>query len=171
MGIIGDAFGKIFGVIWDAIVWIGQAIWNGIKWIGNVIWDAIKWVGNLLRSLFENLIDLLISFFEVIYALIDGLLYLLYQIGVLAVKVFLIFFETAKVLVSLVVGFAKTLASLSYTPSGSSGTGYSEMIGKLFAAAEPLQLNVVAYILLFMIWIGTAVAAIKLVSSIRVGGD
>ncbi|MFC4323688.1 hypothetical protein [Litchfieldia salsa] len=182
MGIITDAFGKLFSVIWSVISWIGTTIWNGIKWVGDVIWDAIKWIGgvlwdvikwigDLLAKLFQNLIDLLISFFEVIYALIDGLLYLLYNIGLIAVKIFLIFFEMAKLLVSLIVGLFKTLASLNYTQRTSSNTGYSEILGNIFEAAQPLQINVIAYILMFILWIGTAVAAMKLLSSVRVGGD
>lgn len=149
MGIIGDAFRKLF----------------------DVLWGVITWIGSLLKRLFQGLIDLLIAFFEVIYALIDGLLYFLFQIGLIAVKIFLIFYETGKLLISLIVGFGRTLASLSYSPRGSSGNGYSEMIGKIFSAAEPLQLNVIAYIILFVLWFGTAISAMKLVSSIRVGGD
>ncbi|GIN62758.1 hypothetical protein J27TS8_27510 [Robertmurraya siralis] len=149
MGIIGDAFGKLFGVIWD-----------GIKWLGNLLW-----------SLFQGLIDIIVGFFEVIYALIAGLLYFLFKIGVLAVKLFTLLLETAKILWSLVVGFGKTLASLAYSPRGGSGTGYSEMLGKLFDNLSLLQINVIAYILLFILWMFTAVGAIKLISSIRVGGD
>lgn len=93
------------------------------------------------------------------------------MIGVLAVKLFLVIFEAAKFLWALIVGFAKTLASLSYSPRGSGGNGYSEMLGKLFKALEPMQINVVAYILLFCLWFVTAIAAMKLISSIRVGGD
>jgi hypothetical protein len=149
MGIIGDAFGNLFGVIW-----------SGIKWLGNLLW-----------SLFQGLINILVSFFEVIYALIAGLLYFLFKVGVLAVKLFTLLFETMKILWSLVVGFAKTLASLTYTPKGSSGTGYSEMLGKLFNNLSVLQIDVIAYILLFILWMFTAVGAMKLISSIRVGGD
>jgi phage-related protein len=148
-GILTDAFGKLF----------------------DVIWSVIKWIGRLLKKLFQGLIDLLVGFFEVIYALIDGLLYLLYKIGVLAVKLFLLFFELAKMIVSLFVGFAKTLASLVYIPKGGSGHGYSEMLGKIFSSMKPLQLDPIAYILLFILWMFTVVAAIKLLSSIRVGGD
>lgn len=149
MGIIGDAFGKLFKVIWD-----------GIKWLGNQIW-----------SFFQTLIDIIVNFIEVIFALITGFLYFLYKIGVLAVKLFQLLFETAKILWSLVVGFGRTLASLSYTPRGSSGTGYSEILGKLFSNLSVLQIDSIAYILLFVIWMFTAVGAIRLVSSIRVGGD
>lgn len=149
MGIIGDAFGKLF----------------------KVIWDGIKWLGNALFSLFQGLVDIIVNFFEVIFAVIAGLLYFLFKIGVLAVKLFQLLFETAKILWSLVVGFGRTLASLSYSPQGSSGTGYSEILGKLFSNLSVLQIDVIAYILLFVIWMFTAVGAIRLVSSIRVGGD
>jgi hypothetical protein len=148
-GILGDAFSKLF----------------------DLLWAVIEWIGNLIRNLFQTLIDLILLFFEIIFALIDGLLYFLFKIGVLAVKLFQVIFETLKVLYSLVVGFGKTLASLSYTPTSSSGTGYSEMLGMLFQKASVLQLNVIAYILLFIIWMFTAVSAMKLVSSIRIGGD
>lgn len=160
MGIIGDAFGKLF-------TFLG----NFFSKLFGAIWDAIVWIGGLLRDLFQVLIDLLISFFNVIFALIDGLLYLLFMIGVLAVKLFLVIFEAVKILWSLIVGFGRTLASLSYNPRGSGGHGYSEMIGKLFNNLNVLQLNSIAYILLFLLWYITAISAIKLISSIRVGGD
>ncbi|WP_117161270.1 hypothetical protein [Paraliobacillus sp. X-1268] len=160
MGVIGDAFGKLFGFLGD--------LFGGLF---GVIWDGIKWIGNLLGILLQSLLDPILLFFEAIYGLIAGLLHLLFMIGVLAVKLFLVIFETAKILWSLVIGFGKTLASLSYSPSSSGGHGYSEMIGKLFKNLEVLQLNSIAYILLFMLWFMTAISAIKLISSIRVGGD
>ncbi|MEK4973586.1 hypothetical protein CHH55_23545 [Niallia circulans] len=149
MGIIGDAFGKLF----------------------TLIWQGITWIGSFLKTLFQGLVDIIIGFFEVIYALIDGLLYFLYMIGVLAVKLFLVIFNAAKLLWSLIVGFGNTLASLSYSPRSSSGNGYSDILGRLFRSLDVLQLDVVAYILLFCLWFTTAILAIKLISSIRVGGD
>ncbi|MBH0176214.1 hypothetical protein IHV09_21905 [Fictibacillus sp. 23RED33] len=146
---LGNLFGGLFGVIWDVIKWIARAI----------------------AKLFQELFDLLVSFFKVIYDVIEGFLYLLYMIGVLAVKLFLVIFEAAKVLFSFIVGLGRTLGSLVYSPRGGGGHGYSEMIGKLFNSLEVMQLNSVAYILLFMLWFITAISAIKLISSIRVGGD
>jgi hypothetical protein len=160
MGIIGDAFGNLFNFL--------GSIFGGLL---GVIWDGIKWLGNFIKDLFQNLLDILIGFFKAIYALIDGLLYLLYMIGVLAVKLFQVIFEAAKILWSLIVGFGRTLASLQYTPRSGSGNGYSEIIGKLFKSLNVLQLDGIAYILLFCLWFITAITAIKLISSIRVGGD
>ncbi|MBU8905577.1 hypothetical protein [Desertibacillus haloalkaliphilus] len=171
LGVLGDAFGSLFSVIWDGIVWIGEQIGAFFQWLGGLIWDAIQWLGELLRDLFYALMDLLLSFFELIYALIDSLLYFLFQIGTLAAKLFIILFEVAKLIYSFFVGFANTLASLAYQPQTTGSHGYSQMIGRVFSAAEPLQLSVIAYMLLFIIWVFTAIQVIKLLSNLRVGGD
>lgn len=168
---IGDAFGKLFGFLGAIIVAIFTFFGNLFSTLFSLIWEAIKWLGNLLKMLFQGLIDILIAFFKVIYQLIEGLLYLLYMIGVLAVKLFLVIFEAAKILWSLIEGFGRTLASLSYSPRGSGGHGYSEMIGKLMTSLNVLQIDVLAYVLLFVLWFVTAISAMKLISSIRVGGE
>ncbi|OIJ07627.1 hypothetical protein BKP35_18240 [Anaerobacillus arseniciselenatis] len=170
-GIFSTTFGRLFSVIWDGIQWLGGQIARFFSWLGQLIWDAIIWLGDLLKDLFFTLLNLLLAFFEVIYALIHGLLYFLFQIGLIAVKIFQIFYELAKLIISFFVGLGQTLSSLSYTPQQSSGHGYSEMISQIFTALEPMQLNVIAYILLFGIWLFTAIQSIKLLSNIRVGGD
>lgn len=160
MGIIGDAFKKLFAFLF--------ALFGGLF---EVIWDAIQWLGTFFKRLLQDILDVIVGFFKVIYALIEGFLYLLYMIGVLAVKLFLVIFEAAKLLWSLIVGFGRTLASLTYSPRSGSGNGYSEMLGRLFNNLDVLQINTIAYILLFMLWFITAISAMKLISSIRVGGD
>ncbi|MBQ6448880.1 hypothetical protein KGR20_09510 [Cytobacillus oceanisediminis] len=149
MGIIGDAFGKLFDLIWSVILWLAEFI----------------------TQVFENVVEILTTIFEFIYALIDAFIYLLYMVGVLAVKLFLVIFNAAKLLWSLVVGFGRTLASLNYTPRSGSGNGYSVILGRLFNGLNALQLDSIAYIILFCLWFITAISAIKLISSIRVGGD
>lgn len=160
MGIIGRAFGNLFNFL--------GSLFSGLF---GVIWDAVKWIVDALVILLQSLLNPILIFFEAIYGLIAGLLHLLFMIGVLAVKLFQVIFEAAKILWSLIVGFGKTLASLSYTPKSTGGHGYSKMIGDLFSNLEVLQINSVAYILLFLLWFMTAISAIKLISSIRVGGD
>lgn len=149
-GLIGDMFKNLF----------------------DLIWQAFEWLARFIKSVFQKLIDVLIAFFRAIYYLIEGFLYFLYMVGVVAVKVFLIFWGLGKLIISLFVGFGKTLASLVYVQQPNSGHGYSEMIGKLMTTAtNNLQLNVIAYVLLFCIWFVWVVLAIRLISSIRVGGD
>lgn len=149
MGVIGDAFKKLFALLWQIAQWFGDFISNAIQ----VIVDVIKF-----------LIDLIVG-------LVAGLLYLIYMIGVLAVKLFLVLLEAGKMLWSLAQGFFRTLGSFTYSPSGSAGHGYSDTISKIVNAMEPLQLTPIAYICMAGVWVGTAVAAMKLISSIRVGGD
>lgn len=149
--ILGDAFGKLW----------------------NVIWGAVKWLGKQIGKLFQFLIDIIVAFFTVIYDLIAGLLYLLYKIGVLAVKLFQVLLEAAQLLWSLIVGLIRTMGQLVFSPIPKSpNNAYGEMIGQVMGhASTSLQLTSVAYILLFVIWLSTAISAIKLISSIRIGGD
>lgn len=142
-----------------------------LSWIGNLIWGAIQWLLEGIGNFIQTLIDIIVAFFQVIYDLIQGFLYLLYMIGVLAVKLFHVLLEAGGLLWSLAVGFARTLGSLAYSPRSSGGHGYSDMVGRLFDNLTPLQLEPIAYILLFAIWFTTAIGAMKLISSIRVGGD
>jgi hypothetical protein len=136
----------------------------------GVIWDVGDWLLGGIASIIQTVIDIITGFFEVIFALISGLLYLLYMIGVLATKLFQLIFEIALLIWSLVEGFGRTLASLVYTPSTTGGHGYSEVIGKVFDKLSVLQITPIAYILLFILWYTTAIAAMRLITSIR-GGD
>lgn len=148
--ILGDAFGKLW----------------------NIIWGAVKWLGKQIAKLFQFLIDIIVAFFTVIYDLIAGLLYLLYKIGVLAVKLFQVLLEAGQLLWSLVVGLIRSMGQLVFSPIPKSpNNAYGEMMGQVMGSAgTALQLNSVATILLFIIWISTAISAIKIISSIRVGG-
>lgn len=158
MGIIGDAFKKLFSVIWSAIQWLGKAFFT-----------AIKWLGEQVGRFFQFLFDLLIAFFTVIYDLIAGLLYLLYKIGVLAVRFFQVILECGRLLWSFVMGLTRTMGQLVFNPIGSStNNAYAKEIGYVMTHANnALQLSSVAYILLFLIWIGTAIAVVNMISSIR----
>lgn len=168
---IGDAFGKLFKFLGQILVALLNFLGDVFGKLFSLMWEVAKWILNGIKILFQSFVDILIAFFKVIYQLIEGFLYLLYMIGTLAVKLFIVIFEAAKILFSLIVGFGRTLASLSYTPRSSSGNGYSVMLGKVMSNLHFLQMDVVAYILLFILWFTTAIAAMKLISSIRVGGD
>ncbi len=170
-GILGDSFGRLFTTIWDGIKWLGSSIAGFFQWLGGLIWDAIEWLGDLISKLFKALLDLLLEFFLFIYDLFDAFFYFIYMVGVLAAKLIMLFFQLIKLVYSFFVGFGKTLSSLVYVPQSGGNHGYSSMIGQIFHALEPYQLNVIAYILLFIIWLFTAIQVIKLLSNLRVGGD
>lgn len=158
LGIIGDAFKKLFDVIFSAVLFVV-----------NGIWSAIKWVVEQIGRLFQVLIDLLISFFTVIFDLIKGILYFLAQILVLIGKFFMILLEVAKLVWSFIVGITRTMGQLIYSPQGASSNNvYSQEIGRVMTHANNyLQLKPLAMVLLFLVWITLAMLVIRIISSMR----
>ena len=163
--------GRIAETIMNFLVSFLRSLINFLKAtaekIIQLLYDIARWLGQLLERLFQALIDVLTAFFEVIYDLIRCFLYLIYKIGELAIKLFLVLWELAKLLYSFVVGIGRTVASLFYTPKGSGGHGYSAEMGKVMSSLDALQMDVVAYILLFIIWIFTAFGVIKIISTFK----
>lgn len=163
--------GRIAETIMNFIVAVLTSLVNflksAIQTVIDVIQDGLIWLGQLLQRLIQALIDVLVAFFNVIYDAIRCVLYLIYKIGVLAVKLFQVLWELAKLLYSFVVGLGRTVASLFYTPRSTGGHGYSTEIGRVARSLEVLQLDVVAYILLFIIWVFTAISVVKLIGTIK----
>jgi len=148
VGIIGDLASKLF----------------------STIWNAIKWIGEQIGNFFQLLIDLLVGFLDLIFSLVAGVFYFLFKVGSLVVEFFQLIFSVIKILWSFILGIGKTLTSLSYSPQSSSNNGYSQMLGQIFDNLAFLQIDVIAYILLFVIWITTGFAAIKILSNLK-GGE
>lgn len=155
-GLIGGLFSKLFSLIW-----------NVITWIGNLIWNAVKWVIDQIAALFNILFDILTNFFQLIFDLVAAVIYFVYNVGLLLVKFFELIIKIGQLLWSFVVGLTRTIGQLFYVSNGSTNA-YSNEIGQVLTyASKYLQLSVLAYILLFLIWIGTAVSVVKLISSLK----
>lgn len=163
--------GRIVEKVMDFIISVLLSIWDflygAFSQLFKLLYQLFVWLGELLQRLVQSLIDVLVSFFMVIYDVIRGLMYLIYMIGVLAAKLFIVLFELAKLLWSFVQGLGKTIGSLFYTERASSGHGYSEMMGRIVDSMDVLQLDVVAYILLFLIWIMTAFGVMSVIGSLK----
>lgn len=168
---IGNIFSKFFYFLINILLSIGGFLKDAFQSLMDFLFDCFAWLGQLLSRLFQALIDVLVSFFMVIYELIKGLLYLLYMIGVCAAKLFLILWEVAKLVWAFVVGLTNTFQSIFFTPGPGSGNGYSAMMGRVASSLNVLQLDVVAYILLFAIWLFGAFGVIRIFGSLRGAGD
>jgi len=168
---IGNLFSKLFDFLINFLLSIGSFLKDAFQSLMDFLFDCFKWLGQLLERLFQALIDVLVSFFMVIYELIKGLLYFLYMIGVCAAKLFLILWEVAKLIWSFIVGLTTTFQSIFFTPGAGSGHGYSAMMGRAASSLNVLQLDVVAYILLFGIWLFGAFGVIRIFGSLRGAGD
>lgn len=168
---IGNIFSKFFRFLIDMLLSLGNFLADAFQSLFNMLYQLFAWLGQLLARLFQALIDVLVSFFMVIYELIKGLLYLLYMIGVCAAKLFLILWEVAKLIWAFIVGLTTTFQSIFFTPGAGSGHGYSAMMGRAASSLNVLQLDVVAYILLFAIWLFGAFGVIRIFGSLRGAGD
>jgi len=158
--ILTNSFSNLFGTIWD-----------GITWLGNLLNSMIQSVINTIVNGFQSIIDLFVGFFKIIYAIIDGLFYFIEKLVTLVVLFFQIIFNVAKLIFSFMQGMARTMQSLFFDPINSSNLPIGTTIGRIFNIIEPMQLNVVATILLFSIWVVTAIGVMSLISSVRVGGS
>lgn len=168
---IGNLFSKLFQFLISFLSSIGSFLKDAFQSLFDMLFDLFRWLGQLLERLFQALIDVLVSFFMVIYELIKGLLYLLYMIGVCAAKFFLILWEVAKLVWSFIVGLTTTFQSVFFTPGAGSGHGYSAMMGRVVSSLDVFQLNVVAVILTFVIWLFGAFGVIRIFGSLRGAGD
>lgn len=168
---IGNLFSKLFQFLIALLQSIGNFLSDVFQDLFHFLYKCFAWLGQLLTKLFQALIDVLVSFFMVIYELIKGLLYLLYMIGVCVAKLFVILLEVAQVLWAFVVGVTKTFQSIAFTPGPSAEHGYSSMMGKVASNLGVFQLDVLAYILLFIIWIFGAFGVIRIFTSLRGAGD
>lgn len=169
-GTIGDLFSKLMAFLAGLLSSIGSFLSDVFGDLFRMLYDVFRWLGDLLARLFQSLIDVLVSFFEVIYELIKGLLYLLYKIGVCVAKFFGLIWDLVLLLWSFIEGLGRTFAGVFFTPVSSGGHGYSGIMGKVAAGLEYFQLDTVAVILSFAIWLFGAFGVVRIVGSLR-GGE
>lgn len=143
-------------------------IGNILGWIGDFFQNALavvlKFIKDLFGWLFQGLINVLKAIFKPILILVAIIFYFLYKLGVLVVTLFQVLLAVGKLLYSFVMGLFKTLAGLVWIPATPDHGSWSQPIGEVFNALDVYQLNKVAYVLLFVIWILTAVGAIRILS-------
>lgn len=143
-----------------------------LGWIGdfftNLFSIIMNFLANLFGALFNGLIAVLKAIFKPILILVALIFYVIYKLGVLVVTLIAVLLAVGKLLYSFVMGLFNTLAGFTYTPTAPAHGSWSSSIGEVFAGLEPYQLDKLAYVLLFVIWIMTAMAAIKILT--RSGG-
>lgn len=143
---------------------------NILNWISNFFQNLTSVVLNFfsatLGSLFQGLINVLKFIFKPIFILIAIIFYVIYKLGELVVALVMVLVAIGKLLYSFVIGLFKTIASLAWTATAPPDHGsWSGAMTQFFAALEPYQLNKIAYVISFVIWVTTAIAVIKILSS------
>lgn len=147
-----------------------------LNWIGsffqNLFQVTFRFLGDLFGSLFNGLFTLLRTLFSPVLILLAMIFYFLYQLGVLVVKLIAVILGVGKILFSLVKGIIATMAGFSWTPSTPNHGGqWVSIFSHMSEGLDNFQLQNVAYVLHFMIWIATAFAAIKIIGSMSGGAE
>lgn len=144
---------------------VGNILNSIYTFFQNLFNVVLSFLSTMFSNLFQGLINVLKTIFKPILILVALIFYFIYKLGELLVTLFLVFLAIGKLLYSFVMGLFRTLAGFVWTPTTPQHGTWSASIGEVFTALEPFQLNKLAYLMLFAIWIMTAIAAIKILSS------
>lgn len=137
-----------------------HAIANGFKYLYDLLIKLGAWLLSGLYKLFQPIFDLIEIIFDFIY-----------WIGVIIVKVVLLVFSIGKLLVGLVAGLFSTILGLNYTGASSAlPDSYNSVYPHIQPALDMLQMDKIAYIVLFSLWLVTGFMAIKIIGNMRSGG-
>lgn len=123
-------------------------------------------LGFLFSGLFEGLKSLLVFLFEPILALIGSIFYFLYKVGVLILLLIQVIYKTVVFFVSIMKGLFVTLIGLSYNGKQAViPARYQEVFDHLAPALQMAQMDKVATLCLWAVWVFIAVAAVKVIGS------
>lgn len=137
-----------------------HAIADGFNYLYRLLVDLFQFVLNGILWLLQPLFDLIGIIFEFIY-----------WIGVIVVKIVVLVFTVGKMLIGLIAGLFSTIIGLNFSGrTASLPDSYASVYTHIRPYLVTLQLDKVAYILQFTIWIFTAFMAIKIIGSMRGGG-
>lgn len=130
----------------------------------NLIQAVLRWLGNALGWLLDKIIAFLKVLFKPFLILIAIIFYFLYKIAVLVITLFKVILGIGKLLYAFVKGLIVTLAGFTWTPTSPDHGSWSFYMGQVFDSLQGYQLDKVAYVLLFIIWITTAYVAIRILA-------
>lgn len=137
----------------------------------KAIADGFNWLFSFMATLFKKLMDGLFWLLQPLFDLIGVIFDFIYYTGVVLVKIVVLVFTVGKLLVGLIAGLFKTIFGLGYTGSVTQlPASYQSVYTHIKPIMATLQMDKVAYLILFSIWIFTAFAAMKIIGNMRGGG-
>jgi hypothetical protein len=137
----------------------------------NLISVVLGFLGDFFSYLFQKLMDLLKLLFTPIFIVIAMIFYFIGKLATLVFLLLKIILGIGKVFVSLVTGIVTTLAGFTYTNATRNDGTWTGLFSHISDGFNYFQLDNVAYVLMFLVWFGTAFAAVRIISSMGSGGD
>lgn len=130
-----------------------------------------QFMADLFGHLFQTLFKFLKMLLQPIFIVIAVVFYFIYKIAELAVYIIKLFLMLGKLLLAFVKGIFATLAGFTFTPGTRSDGSWTPIFKNVVQGLETYQISTIAYILQFCIWFATGWAVIRILGSIRNGGD
>lgn len=124
--------------------------------------DGFGYLFGLLGDMALFLLQGIVKILQPILDLIGALFYFVFKLGVVLVKVINLVISVGRLLIGLIIGLFKTLSGFSF--SGKSAiipASYQSAFDHLRPLFQLLQLDKLAYIFIFSIWLFTATAAVR----------
>lgn len=138
----------------------------------NAFSVVLDFLSRLFGGLFQGLINVLKAIFKPIFIVISIVFYFVYKLGELVVTLVTVIVAVGKLVYSFIVGIFNTIKSLSWTNVDTSSHGsWSNTFQNIFEALELFQLDKLAYVIMFVSWILTALAATRILSNRGSGED
>jgi hypothetical protein len=136
----------------------------------SAIADGFGYLFGLLGKLGLWILEGIGKLLAPIFELIGAIFYFIYMLGVVLVKIILLVVGVGKLLLGVVAGLFMTIAGLSYSESAPVLPGsYQSAFDHLGGFIGGAQLDNVAYLLVFAIWLFTAFGAIRIIGAMRGG--
>jgi hypothetical protein len=133
---------------------------------------AFEFLYNLLIDLFTFIVEAVQAIFQPIIDIFIGIGYFIYKIGVVLYEVLSVLGSVGKLVLGLIQGLYRTILSFDYDGTAVNLPG---SIGQAFQNLQPifqtLQFNKIGYVVMFSIWLFTALAAVKIIQTFRGGND
>ena len=148
---------------------IGQILRAGWTFAERLTQRVLSFFSSLLGGLFQALINFLKVLLRPLFVVIALIFYIIYKIAALAVSLISLFLYMGKLCLAFVKGIFATLAGFTYAPTTPSNGQWTPIFNNVMQSLGPYQLDKIAYILLFCIWVSTAYAVVRLIGSIRGG--
>lgn len=138
----------------------------------SAIADGFNYLFSFLSDGFGFILDGIFQLFKPILSFLDMIFYFIYKLGVIVVKIVALVFAVGRLLVGLIEGLFATIFGFSYSGRPAQlPSSYANAFARLQPTMAKLQLDKVAYILQFGLWLFTAFAATTIIGKMRGGGD
>ena len=128
-------------------------------------------MGDLFGSLFQTLFTFLKKLLQPIFIVVALVLYFVYKVAEIAITLIKLFLILGKLLLAFIKGIFVTLAGFTFTPTARNDGSWTPIFKNVVGGLETYQMANLAYVLQFCIWFGVGWAALRILGSIRNGGD